>query len=116
MSLPTSGTLLPNGTYTGGHVSHIGQLYFDASLRAVVEAAEPCNTNLLPPTTNKEDVWIGPSKTEQDGILAWTSMTVDAGANWDAVAGPAAYWGEDGGHDNSDGGWAGMFPTRPAKK
>ncbi|KFY66492.1 hypothetical protein V496_02034 [Pseudogymnoascus sp. VKM F-4515 (FW-2607)] len=126
----TGGTLLPNGTYAGGHVSHIGQLYFDASLRAVVEAAAPYNTNDLPLTTNEEDVWIGPSATDvvdpffdyvllgdkiEDGILAWMSMAVDGSANWDAFAGPAAFWTEDGGRDNPDGGWGGMFPTPPAK-
>ncbi|OBT66809.1 hypothetical protein VE03_04090 [Pseudogymnoascus sp. 23342-1-I1] len=127
----SGGALLPNGTYAGGHVSHIGQLYFDASLRAVVEAAEPYNTNTLPLTTNEEDVWIGPSATDvvdpffdyvllgeriEDGILAWMEMAVDGTANWDAVAGPAAFWTEEGGRDNPDGGWAGMFPTPEARK
>lgn len=51
----------------------------------------------LPLTTNKEDVWIGPSATDEadpfsdyvllgprieDGILAWTSMAVDTSADW----------------------------------
>lgn len=49
------GTVLPNGTYTGGKVSHIGQVFFDQSLITKVEALPPYNTNTQRLTTNSAD-------------------------------------------------------------
>jgi protocatechuate 3,4-dioxygenase beta subunit len=38
-------TLLPNGTYTGGTVTHIGQLFFEESLKHKIEATYPYDQN-----------------------------------------------------------------------
>jgi hypothetical protein len=126
----SGGAILPNGTYAGGRVSHIGQLYFDEALRDVVEAAYPYNTNTLPKSRNLDDFWIAPSATPEsdpfleyvllgerieDGILAWMSIGVNASADWSALGGPASNWAADGGHDNPGGGWGGMFP-KPGKR
>ncbi|KAF7891784.1 hypothetical protein EAF00_008086 [Botryotinia globosa] len=47
---------LPNGTYQGSTVSHIGQLFFDTSLSNQTEALTPHSTNPNPgSTTNAND-------------------------------------------------------------
>lgn len=49
------GTILSNGTYTGGKVSHIGQAFFDQSLITQVESLSPYTTNKQTLTTNAAD-------------------------------------------------------------
>lgn len=49
------GSILPNGTYTGGNVTHIGQLFFDQSLITQVEAVSPYSTNTQELTLNADD-------------------------------------------------------------
>lgn len=41
----------------GGTVAHIGQLFFDETLRSAVEATYPYNTNTEEPVTNDDDMW-----------------------------------------------------------
>jgi len=53
----TNATLLANGSYTGGQVQHIGQLFFDENLRSAVEATSPYNTNTAAITSNNGDMW-----------------------------------------------------------
>ena len=50
-----NGTVLPNSTFQGGTISHIGQLFFDQDLITQVEQTAPYNTNTQPLTTNAED-------------------------------------------------------------
>jgi len=53
----TNTTLLLNGSYAGGTVAHIGQLFFDESLQSAVEATYPYNTNTQLVTSNDDDMW-----------------------------------------------------------
>ena len=50
-----NGTSFDNGTYAGGYVSHVGQLYFDQSLISEVEATSIYATNTQDLTTNADD-------------------------------------------------------------
>lgn len=52
-------TVQPNGTYTGGTVSHLSQLFFDQSLINAIEATSPYNTNTIPRTANNADLFTG---------------------------------------------------------
>lgn len=47
--------VLPNGTFEGGTVRHIGQTYFDESVIKAVEATEPYRRNPARRTTNLQD-------------------------------------------------------------
>lgn len=113
----TNATVLPNGTFSGGTVSHIGQLFFDESLRSAVEATYPYNTNTQDVVSNDDDMWaptgadngydpfpefvyIGESI--EDGLLVWISVGIDTGANYTSDASIAAFYQADGGHTNSD--------------
>ncbi|KAF8852286.1 hypothetical protein BDZ45DRAFT_695225 [Acephala macrosclerotiorum] len=59
----TGATILPNGTFTGGYVFHLSQLFFDTALINAVEATAPHNTNKIPHTTNDADMFTGYSAT-----------------------------------------------------
>lgn len=58
-------TLLPNNTIVGGDINHIGQLFFDESLRTAVEATSPYNTNTQSVVSNDDDMW-APSQVRQN--------------------------------------------------
>jgi protocatechuate 3,4-dioxygenase beta subunit len=93
-------TFLPNNTVTGGHVAHIGQLFFDQDLIAAVESTAHYNTNNVRITPNTQDgifndvnsatgydpilsyTRLGHSL--EDGILAWTTMGIDLSASYKA--------------------------------
>ena len=57
--------ILSNGTYTGGRVEHIGQLFFDESLRSAVEATYPYSSNTAEVTSNDDDMW-APTQADND--------------------------------------------------
>lgn len=87
-----NGTVLPNNTYSGGSVSHVGQLFFDQSLIAEVEATSPYSTNTQRLTENSGDSIFGQEVASDydpifqyvllgdsvsDGIYAWISIGID---------------------------------------
>lgn len=100
---------------TGGYVSHIGQLFFDESLRSAVEATYPYNTNNITVLSNDDDMW-APSAADNanydpfpeyiylnseditDGLLMWIAIGIDTSANYTSSATAAAYLASDGGH------------------
>lgn len=55
----TGATVLANGSYSGGHVSHLSQLFFDQALINAIEKLAPYNTNTIPQTTNNADGFTG---------------------------------------------------------
>ncbi|KAI1191843.1 Intradiol ring-cleavage dioxygenase [Nemania serpens] len=108
-------TTLPNGTYTGGRVAHLSQLFFDQALRDAVEATAPYNVNRIPKTTNLRDQFTGYAATSKfdpfpnyillgnglsDGIMVWAELALNTSSNWDYYAPHAATWKEGGGYDN----------------
>ena len=123
MAHQTDGTLNDNDTYTGGTISHVGQLFFDQDLITSVEAVSPYNTNTQELTTNDEDgilsdeadtidpvmeyVLLGDSV--EDGILAWISFGIDTTASFTVSA--AATLTENGGVANSNSNSGGAPPS-----
>ena len=110
-------TLLPNNTYSGGTVNHIGQLFFDTSLRDAIEATYPYNTNTQAIVSNNDDMWAPSAASAEydpfveyvmlgndisDGLLVWISIGVDTTANYTDLAYIASYWTEKGGEENDD--------------
>ncbi|KAF2023495.1 aromatic compound dioxygenase [Setomelanomma holmii] len=105
-----------NSTLTGGHVSHVGQLFFDQTLITAAEAVAPYTTNTQTLMLNKNDgifeqeaatsdpvlnyVYLGDEVSE--GIFGWVTV----GLNPNAVTTPraAAYLDASGGHANAGGG------------
>ncbi|OCK85613.1 aromatic compound dioxygenase [Lepidopterella palustris CBS 459.81] len=111
----TNASILPNGSYAGGTVAHIGQLFFDEELRSAVEETYPYNTNTQVITSNEDDMWApGQADNEYDpfpefvylsnnitdGLLMWISIGIDSAANRTSNVSYAAYLAADGGHDN----------------
>ncbi|KAI0877805.1 Intradiol ring-cleavage dioxygenase [Hypoxylon argillaceum] len=108
-------TTLPNGTYTGGRVAHLSQLFFDQALRDAVEATPPYNTNRIPKTTNLGDGFTGYAATSKydpfpnyillgnglsNGLFVWAELGLNTSSNWDYYAPHAATWKEGGGYNN----------------
>ncbi|KAI1413129.1 aromatic compound dioxygenase [Hypoxylon sp. FL1857] len=109
--------VLPNGTYTGGRVAHLSQLFFDQALRDTIEATAPYNTNKIPHTTNLADWFTGYAATADydpfpnyimlggnltDGLFVWAELGLNTSSNWDQYAPYASTWKEGGGYDNPD--------------
>ncbi|KNG81524.1 GPI anchored dioxygenase, partial [Aspergillus nomiae NRRL 13137] len=109
-------TQLQNNTLTGGHVAHIGQLFFDQDLVYKVEATYPYNTNNVSITTNADD-HVVQDETEdsasdpffeyaflgnalEDGIYAWITLGVNVSASYDTSY--AATLTSSGGVSNSN--------------
>ena len=109
------GRILPNGTYAGGTVNHVGQLYLDQALIAVVENMEPYFRNLAPVTANRQDFlteheatsdydpflsYVMLSDDANDGLLLWITIGIDTRADHSALEVPAATYQEGGGVTN----------------
>ncbi|KAF2759166.1 aromatic compound dioxygenase, partial [Pseudovirgaria hyperparasitica] len=122
----TNAQTLRNGSWIGGTYAHIGQLFFDESLRSAVEATYPYNTNTQAIVSNDDDMW-APTQADNnydpfpefvylsdditDGLLAWISIGIDTTANHTADASYAAYYDATGGHNNANGGVGGAPPS-----
>ncbi|KAH6715103.1 extracellular dioxygenase [Leptodontidium sp. MPI-SDFR-AT-0119] len=105
-----NGTVLPNGTYTGGSVAHIGQFFFDQELISEVNELSPYSENTNTITTNAEDrvvqgelendsdpflnyVLLG--EKVEDGLFMWVTLYVDPSATY--TSSPASELTADGG-------------------
>ena len=114
----TNAHVLPNNTLTGGHVSHIGQLFFDQDLISKVEATYPYNTNKVAITQNADDHVVKVETEDSDsdpffeysllgnsihdGIFGWITLGVNTTASHDSDASYAATLTSSGGVSNSD--------------
>ncbi|UNI20284.1 hypothetical protein JDV02_006384 [Purpureocillium takamizusanense] len=109
--------VLPNGTFEGGTVRHIGQTYFDESVIKAVEATEPYRRNPARRTTNLQDSFASDQATPQydpfvkhvylgskaqDGLLLFLSIGIDPDADYNECRTPAAHWHPGGGEDLPD--------------
>ncbi|KAK3377457.1 Intradiol ring-cleavage dioxygenase [Podospora didyma] len=112
------GAILPNGTYVGGSVNHVGQLYFDQELISAVETMHPYTSNQVALQLNKADFLVGDEATTEydpfieyillsddanDGLLMWITIGVNTTANYDSTALPAATYHEGGGKAEGNG-------------
>jgi len=108
-------TILPNGSYSGGHISHLSQLFFDQALIDAVEKLSPYNTNTIPRTSNAADLFTGYSATAaydpfpeyvmlgsslSQGLFMWAELGINPSQDVTRYAPHAAYVAADGGHNN----------------
>ncbi|CAG8980412.1 hypothetical protein HYALB_00003977 [Hymenoscyphus albidus] len=104
-----------NGSYTGGKINHLSQLFFEQSLISAIEATAPYNTNKLPLTTNDADGYTGyAASTSYDpfphytllgnkldqGLFVWALVGLDLAGDVETYAQNAAYVDATGGHNN----------------
>ncbi|KAJ4986170.1 hypothetical protein SVAN01_08323 [Stagonosporopsis vannaccii] len=116
-----------NQTLTGGHISHVGQLFFDQKLIHDAETVFPYTTNTQELLLNADDrifaqeaantdpvlnyVYLGDSV--EDGLFAWVTVGIDPTAV--TTPRPAVSFGEGGGVANPGvgGGSGGPRPSGP---
>lgn len=104
-----------NATFSGGNVTHVGQLFYDTALQEAVGVVEPYASNTQDLTSNDDDalapdaagddfdpfvqyVYLG--DTVEDGVLGWISIGMDTSQTYDVSS--AATLTENGGVVNSD--------------
>ncbi|KAL2787100.1 Intradiol ring-cleavage dioxygenase [Aspergillus keveii] len=119
-----------------GSVAHIGQLFWNEVLRSAVEETSPYNTNTQDITTNADDMWSIEQASDEydpfpeyvylgqglsDGLFAWIQIGINASADYtdNSYYSIAAYFDENGGHQNTDssafgGGGGGEAPSGAA--
>jgi len=118
-----NGTVLSNGTYSGGSVAHVGQFFFDQDLITSVNEQDTYVTNTQAITLNEDDMWLQAAAADEydpimeyallgdtaaDGLFVWISLAVDMTAAQEVEE--AATLTADGGVISSDsviGGGAG---------
>lgn len=111
-------TVLANNTIQGGGVTHIGQLFYDESLRSAVEEVYPYSTNTQAVTSNDDDTWSivqagttydpFPEYTYlgddvSDGLVAWIQIGINVTADQSdsSYYSVAAVYQADGGHQST---------------
>ncbi|KAH8430698.1 intradiol ring-cleavage dioxygenase [Aspergillus melleus] len=107
-----------------GNVAHIGQLFWNEVLRSAVEDTYPYTTNTQAITSNAEDMWSVEQASSaydpfpeyiylgdglSDGLFAWIQIGINTTADYtdNSYYSIAAYYDENGGHENEDSGFMG---------
>jgi protocatechuate 3,4-dioxygenase beta subunit len=112
-----NGTSYPNGTYNGGYVSHVGQLFFDQDLITAVELKAPYNTNTQELTTNADDSIFAEEGASSDpvveysllgdsvadGVFGWVAFGIDLTTE-QTISGAASLYASGGVASSSSGG------------
>lgn len=110
-----------NGTLVvgTGSVAHIGQLFWNEVLRSAVEDTYPYTTNTQDITSNADDMWSIEQASSaydpfpdyvylgndlKDGLFAWKQIGINVSADYtdNSYYSIAAYYDENGGHQNTD--------------
>lgn len=106
-----------NGTYSGGHISHLSQLFFDQNLVTAVEVTSPYNTNRIAKASNNTDLFTGYSASASfdpfpeyifvsgssdlsKGLFARIKIGIRLSADYTAYGTNAACRDASGGHNN----------------
>jgi protocatechuate 3,4-dioxygenase beta subunit len=109
-----NGTTYANGTYGGGYVSHVGQLFFDQDLITQVEETSPYSTNTQALTENSDDSIFSQEAASSDpvveysllgtdvssGIFGWVAFGIDL-TNEYTITPAASLYAEGGVEDSS---------------
>jgi hypothetical protein len=112
-----NGTIYANGTYGGGYVSHVGQLFFDQDLITAVELTSPYSTNTQELTLNEDDSILAEEaattdpiveysllgESVSDGIFAWIAFGIDLTSEY-TVSPAASLYASGGVEDSSSSG------------
>ncbi|KAG9190724.1 hypothetical protein G6011_08812 [Alternaria panax] len=110
-------TVNANATLSGGHVTHVGQMFFDQDFITLADTVEPYASNEQEVTSNSgdsilakeaEDVdpfveYIMLSDDISEGLFGWLAFGMDSSNSYNIT--PVTYWTEEGGieNGNSDG-------------
>lgn len=119
-TIRTNSTLLSSAANATTHASHVGQLFFDQALIALVETAEPYASNTQDLTLNADDMILAQEANTTDpfveyvllgedvadGILAWISIGIDPSVDNEISAAATLY--EDGGVASENDGMGGL--------
>lgn len=122
-----NGTIYANGTYGGGYVSHVGQLFFDQDLITLVEATSPYDTNTQVLTLNSEDSVFAQEaassdpvveysllgESVSDGIFGWIAFGIDLSIE-ETITPAASLYASGGVEDSSSssgGNGTGVAPS-----
>lgn len=111
-----NGTTYANGTYGGGYVSHVGQVFFDQDLITEVEATSVYSANTQELTTNADDSIFSEEAASSDpvveysllgddissGIFGWVAFGINLTNEYTVT--PAASLYADGGVEDSSSG------------
>lgn len=114
-----------NKTISGGHITHVGQMFFDQDLISLVEKESPYSTNTQELTTNADDMilegeaentdpfieYVLLGDNVSDGVFGWLAFGMDTGASYNASA--AASLTANGGVENEGSGQPGGGPGGP---
>jgi protocatechuate 3,4-dioxygenase beta subunit len=115
-----NGTTFANGTYGGGYVSHVGQLFFDQDLITLVEATSIYSTNTQDLTLNSADSIFSQEAATSDpvveysllgddvssGIFGWVAFGIDLTSE-QTITGAATLTSSGGVENESSGGSGG---------
>ncbi|CAL3968933.1 unnamed protein product [Diplocarpon coronariae] len=115
-----NGTLHDNGTYSGGYVSHVGQLFFAQDLISQVELTAPYNTNTQELKLNSADQILAEEAATVDpvvqysllgsdvssGVFGWIAFGIDL-TNQQTLTAAATLYESGGVASNSSGGMGG---------
>ncbi|RYP53918.1 hypothetical protein DL768_001230 [Monosporascus sp. mg162] len=106
------GNIRENGTYIGGTVNHIGQIYFDQELINMVETMNPYLGNDMKLTINVQDFlaaqqasrgydpfldYVMLSEDPADGLLMWMILGINGAADYNNRVMAGAHYYEGGG-------------------
>jgi protocatechuate 3,4-dioxygenase beta subunit len=104
-----------NGSYTGGKINHLSQLFFEQPLISAVEKTAPYNTNRIPLTQNDADGYTGYAASKaydpfpnytflgnklEQGLFVWALVGLDLAGDVEKYATNTAYVDAAGGHNN----------------
>ncbi|KAI9051296.1 hypothetical protein LZ554_005397 [Drepanopeziza brunnea f. sp. 'monogermtubi'] len=115
-----NGTQHANGTYSGGYVSHVGQLFFDQDLITQADTVAPYSTNTQVVTLNSADQILSEEagttdpvieysllgSSIADGIFGWVAFGIDLTSEY-TVSAAANLYAEGGVASTSSGGMGG---------
>lgn len=118
-----NGTTYENGTYGGGVVSHVGQIFLDQDLITASGTVAPYSTNTQELTLNADDTILSEEGATtdpvvnytylgddiSDGILAWVAFGIDMTSS-QTISGAASLYAEGGVENESSGGGGGGSP------
>lgn len=122
-----NGTSYPNGTYNGGYVSHVGQLFFDQDLITLVEATAPYSTNTQEITLTADDSIFSEEAASSDpvveysllgsdvssGVFGWIAFGIDL-TSQQTVSSAASLYASGGVANSNSGGSGGSAPSGSA--
>lgn len=115
-----NGTQYANGTYGGGYVSHVGQIFFDQDLITQVEATSPYSTNTQAITENDADTIFSEEAASsdpvveysllgssvEDGVFGWIAFGIDL-TSQQTISSAASLYAEGGVANSNSGGGGG---------